>query len=160
MYRSCRLICLACGILLAAACATQAPTVPDGPERVLSSFVSALNRADIDAVTDLLAPDATAFLPLDSYPAELIGRDAIRAALSAFFEDLRLDAPGPEYMHIVPRNVHIQSSGHTVVITFDAGSGPVTSRRTLVAEETPGGWRITHFHGSNIRRTASGPEPG
>lgn len=156
MHPTTRLIHLAGIAVLLAACATQKPVVHDEPAQVLRSFVSALNRADIDAITRLFAPDATAFLPLDSFPSELVGREAIRSALLPIFQDLRKQASGPEYMHLVAKDVHIQSFGTVAVVTFDAGAGPVTSRRTLVIESTSDGWQITHFHGSNVRQKATG----
>ena len=137
--------------LLLFACASQRPAAQDGPAELLHAFVSALNRADIEAITQLFAPDATAFLPLDAAPTELVGRQAIRAALLPLFQDMRQHGSGPEYMHLVAKDVHIQSLGATAIVTFDAGSGPVTSRRTLVLEKTAAGWQIAHFHGSNIR---------
>jgi hypothetical protein len=60
-------------------------------------------------------------------------------------------------MHLVAKDVHIQSTGAAAIITFDAGAGPVTSRRSLVLAKTSAGWRITHFHGSNIRQRTSAP---
>lgn len=160
MLRTSRLIHLACVAILLGACATGGPSaLHDGPAHVLRAFVSALNRADIDAITQLFAPDATAFLPLDSFPSELVGREAIRSALLPLFRDLRQQASGPEYMHLVAKDVRIQSFGKVAIVTFDAGVGPVTSRRTLVLSNTPAGWQITHFHGSNIRQRASGSGP-
>ena len=120
--------------------------------RFLQLFVSALNHADINELTNLLGPDATAFLPLDSTPSELVGREAIKAAFVPLFQELRNQGSGPDYMHLVAHNVHVQSFGRIAIITFDAGSGPVTSRRTLVIERSSGGWHVTHFHGSNIRQ--------
>ena len=156
MRSTSRAVYLTCVAVLLAACATQRPAVNDGPSQVLRAFVSALNRADIDTITRLFAPDATAFLPLDSFPLELVGREAIRSALLPFFHDLRQQGSGPEYMHLVAKDVHIQSFGAVAVVTFDAGAGSVTSRRTLVIERNSAGWHITHFHGSNIRQRTAG----
>ena len=138
-------------------CATQKPALlDDGPSKVLQAFVSGLNHADIDAVIGLFSTDATAFLPLGSSPSELVGRAAIRSVLLPFFQELRQQASGPEYMHLVAKGVHIQALGSVAIVTFDAGAGPVTSRRTLVIEHTTDGWHITHFHGSNIRQRTTG----
>jgi len=138
--------------VLVAGGAIPRPAAREEPSDVLRAFVSALNHADIDAITSLFAADATAFLPLDSSPSELVGRDAIRAAMRPLFQDLREHGTGPEYMHLVPKSVHIRSSASVAVVTFDAGTEPVTSRRTLVLELTSDGWLISHFHGSNIRQ--------
>ena len=155
MMTSARFVRLAWLAVLIGACATQAPPAHVGPSRVVHTFVSALNHADIDTLSGLFAPDATAFLPLDSAPLRLVGRDAIRVAFDSFFQELRQQSSGPEYMHLVAKNVQIQSLGNVAVVTFEAGSGPVTSRRTLVIEYRSGAWLITHFHGSNIRQTTA-----
>ena len=108
-------------------------------------------------MANLLDPDATAFLPLDSVAAEVVGREAIRGTFATVFRDLRQNTAGPEYMHLVPKSVHIQQAGDGLaVVTFDAGAGPVASRRTLVVWRRQAGWRILHFHGSNVRRSAIG----
>jgi hypothetical protein len=86
-----------------------------------------------------------------------VGREAIRGTFATVFGDLRQNTAGPEYMHLVPKSVHIQQAGDGLaVVTFDAGAGPVVSRRTLVVWRTQAGWRILHFHGSNVRRNAIG----
>jgi ketosteroid isomerase-like protein len=151
-----RAIQVAVTAILFAGCATQKPAKPDGASQVLGAFVSALNHADIDAVTGLLAANATAFLPLESCPSELVGREAIRSALLPVFLELRQQSSGPEYMHLVPKDVHIQSVGSVAIVTFDSGSGPAISRRSLVIEKSSRGWLIMHFHGSNIRKQTAG----
>jgi ketosteroid isomerase-like protein len=148
---------LALVLLVLVACASSRPLVPGDPEEVLRAFVAALNHADVDAVTDLLDPDATAFLPLDSAAAELVGREAICDTFATLFRDLRQNAAGPEYMHLVPKSVHTRRAGDGLaIVTFDAGAGPVVSRRTLVIQRTQAGWRIMHFHGSNVRTSTIG----
>jgi len=157
MYLTFRLSPIASVLLVLGACASGRPLAPGNPEEVLRAFVAALNHADVDAVADLLDPDATAFLPLDSAAAELVGREAICGTLATFFRDLRQNAAGPEYMHLVPKSVHTQRSGDGLaVVTFDSGAGPVVSRRTLVIQRTRAGWRIMHFQGSNIRKNPIG----
>ncbi len=151
MMASARFIGVVCLLVLIGACVTQAPPAHDHPSRVVHAFVSALNHADIDTLGGLFADDATAFLPLDAAPSRLVGRDAIRATFESFFQELRQQSSGPEYMHLEAKNVHIQSFGNVAVVTFEAGAGPVASRRTLVIHYRSGTWLITHFHGSNIR---------
>jgi ketosteroid isomerase-like protein len=143
-------------LLLLGGCVSGRPVTPAGPDELLSSFVSALNHADTDALMRLFDPNATAFLPLDAAAAEVVGREAIGAAFAPFFYELRQQGVGPEYMHLVPKSVRTQRVGDALaIVTFDAGAGPVTSRRTLVIQKTPVGWRILHFHGSNIRKSAT-----
>ena len=127
-----------------------------GDERQLRALVdamlTALNRADIDALEQLFTTDATAFLPIGQVAGELVGRTAIRDALEPFLDEVRARGGGPEYMHLTAGRVRVQIVGEAAVVIFDAGSGPVTSRRTLVTEKVGGEWKIIHFHGSNIRR--------
>lgn len=157
MHLTSRLSPIALVLLVLGACASSQSLAPGNPEEVLCAFVAALNHADVDAIADLLEPDATAFLPLDSAAAELVGREAICGTFATFFRDLRQNAAGPEYMHLVPKSVHTQRAGDGLaVVTFDAGAGPVVSRRTLVIQRTQAGWRIMHFHGSNVRKSTIG----
>jgi ketosteroid isomerase-like protein len=123
----------------------------DTPEALVQAFVLGMNHADVTEVVRLFAPDATAFLPFDGTPVRLTGRDALAAALGPLFADLRRGAAGPEFMHLVARDVLVQPLGEVAVVTFDVGSGPVASRRTLVVRRTPSGWRIVHLHASNLR---------
>ena len=144
--------------VLLAACASSRAVAPASPEDVVRSFVSALNRADVNALVGLFDPEATAFLPLESTAAEVVGPDAIRSAFTPVLQELRQQREGPEFMHIVPHSVRTQRPNDALaIVTFDAGAGPVVSRRTLIIHRTPAGWRILHFHGSNIRKTTAGP---
>jgi len=143
----------------AAACIIQVAgcsSVDSGDDRQLRALVdamlTALNRADIDAFEQLFTTDATAFLPIGQVAGELVGRKAIRDVLEPFLDDVRARGNGPEYMHLTAGRIRVQIIGEAAVVTFDAGSGPVTSRRTLVTEKVGREWKIKHFHGSNIRR--------
>jgi uncharacterized protein (TIGR02246 family) len=147
-------------LLLALAISGAAGAPADGaetgatPEALAQAFVLGMNHADVAEVLRLFAPDATAFLPFDGTPVRLAGRDALAAALGPLFADLRRDAVGPEYMHLVARDVLVQPLGEVAVVTFDVGSGAVASRRTLVVRRAPSGWRIVHLHASNVRAPA------
>ena len=153
-----RLFRLGLATLCLCACASQAPVASQSPLGVAAAFVSSLNHADLEALTSLFTVDATAFLPLDAAPAQLRGRAEIREAFRAFFQELRQQSEGPEYMHLVANDLRVKNLGRVAVVTFEAGSGPVASRRTLVMEYRAGAWLITHFHGSNIRQRR--PEGG
>jgi ketosteroid isomerase-like protein len=149
---------LALALPILESCASSRTLVPATPEALLHSFVAALNHADVDGIAQLFAPNATAFLPLDSTAAEVVGADAIRNAFTPLLQALRQEREGPEYMQIVPQSVLTQRpSDALAIVTFDAGAGPVVSRRTLVIRRTPAGWRILHFHGSNVRKATTGP---
>ena len=92
-----RLFCIVVVAVGVTACSTQRPASEEKALGTLQSFMSALNHADIDALTSLLAPDATAFLPLDSTPSELVGREAIAAVFGTYFQELRQQGSGPLY---------------------------------------------------------------
>ena len=56
------------------------------------AFVAALDNADLDAVVETFAEDATIFLPFSSDPARVTGRERIRGAFDPFL--LRVRASG------------------------------------------------------------------
>lgn len=148
---------LSCCVISACslACATGRPAVGETPRAVVESFIAAMNRADLDGVMELFTADATAFLPLDGSPGRVQGAPEIAAALAPFFAEVRRNSDGPEYMHLTAKGVFVQQVDDVAVATFDAGSGPVTSRRTFVLRRTRAGWRVLHLHASNLRRSTS-----
>ena len=140
-------------VVLAAACVSSRP--PD-PAAVAGELVAAFNHLDTAAVSALLTEDATAFLPTPDHAAIVRGRPAIVAALAPLFDAERQRHPGPEYLHLVAKDISARTFGDAAVVTFDVGSGELHSRRTLVLVRKGGRWKIEHLHASNVR-TASGP---
>jgi ketosteroid isomerase-like protein len=143
-------------ILLLAAltfgCRTTLPS-QELPHAPVDAFLAALTNADSDAVGATFLDDATVFMPFDSMPERVQGRDAIRSAFERFFVSLRQSASAPPYMKLEPRELHMQTLGDTAIVTFHLGTagGPSFSRRTFVLQRVHGRWRIAHLHASNIR---------
>ena len=136
-------------LVLAAACASAPPSVPVEP--VVERFVAALNNLDLGELEQLLADDATAFLPSPQLRARIEGRAAIVAALTPIFEAERKRGNGPPYSHMKVQTLLVQREGTAAIATFDVGTPDVSSRRTLVLGLRDGAWKVLHFHASNVR---------
>jgi len=148
---------VALALLFVAACASV-PVRPD-PSTALTSFVSAMINADADALAAIFAEDATVFMPFDSAPRRIEGREEIRKAFAPLFEQVRKSASAPPYMKLEPRDVMTQRIGEDVaILTFHLGDAAATaptmfSRRTLVVRFENGRWVVEHLHASNLRLT-------
>ena len=119
-----------------------------GPEQTVTEFMAAFNRLDLEAVGNLLADDATAFLPMPDARAKITGKASIIAALGPLFERQRPHGP----LRLTAKELTIQPlSIDGAVATFDVGTADVSSRRTLVLVRRGGAWRIAHLHASNVR---------
>jgi len=133
-------------IALAFGCAHVASS---DPRDVVDAFLRAFNDLSVQETGDLLADDATAFLPFASSAARISGRDQILAALRPLFE---AEQRRGSVLHLVARDVQVQRlSDRAAVISFDVGNERVHSRRTLVLSFVSGRWRIVHLHASNLR---------
>lgn len=144
-------------VSLALACASARPP---HPAAVLPLFIEAMESANTDALVSLFADDATVFMPFDSIPQRLQGKEEIRRAFQPFFESLQRRATSPPpYMSLEPRDVVTTSLGDVAIITFHLGrmpeagaTAPVSfSRRTLVVRRACGRWLVSHLHASNVR---------
>ena len=141
-------------LLLAVGCASgHAPGDPLAP---VQAMTAAMANADIDAFMAEFHDDATVFMPFDSVPRRIEGREAIRATFERFFAEMRKSPQGPPYMKLEPLDVETQRHGDTAVVTFHLGKEPETepamfSRRTFVVTRKGGRWRIAHLHASNMR---------
>ena len=122
------------------------------------AFVAALNNADLDALVETFAEDATIFLPFSSDPARVTGKERIRGAFDPFLQRVRASGEGPPYLRISPADVHVQHFDGTAVVTFHLGQFPAPtdkepstfSRRTVVLRQIGGEWLIVHLHASNM----------
>jgi ketosteroid isomerase-like protein len=141
--------CCAAIVVMLAACATAPPAV--APDAVVERFVAALNDLDLAQLQQLLADDATAFLPSPQLRARIDGRAAIVAALRPIFEAERKRGNGPPYSHMKVQTLLVQREGTAAIATFDVGTPEVSSRRTLVLGQRGGAWKVLHFHASNVR---------
>ena len=135
-------------VFVLAACASSRPS---DPSAVAGELVAAFNHLDTAAVEALLTEEATAFLPTPDHATLVRGRAAIIAALAPMFAAERERHTGPEYLHLVAKDIAAHTFGDTAVVTFDAGSGELHSRRTLVLIWRGGRWKIDHLHASNQR---------
>lgn len=124
-------------------------------------FIGAFDSLRWDAFREMLAPDATVFLP-SGESTRLEGAAAF-ASFERLFDDVRKDrvqrgAPDPPYLGIAARlrDLRVQSQGGLAVVTFHLGSGPTPARRTLVFRyaAAPRRWQLLHLHGS-----AAAPAP-
>ena len=131
------------------------------------AFVAALNNADLDALVETFAEDATIFLPFSSDPARVTGKERIRGAFDPFLQRVRASGEGPPYLRISPADVHVQHFDGTAVVTFHLGQFPAPtekepstfSRRTVVLRQIGGEWLIVHLHASNMVTAPSGQPP-
>jgi uncharacterized protein (TIGR02246 family) len=144
------------GLVLVLLFGCASARVADDPMAPVSAATAAMMNADLDAFMAQLHDDATVFMPFDSLPRRLEGREAIRAAFAPFFEQLRKSSAGPPYMRLAPLDVETQRHGDTAIVTFHLGREPVSepsmfSRRTFVVTRVGGRWRIAHLHASNMR---------
>lgn len=123
------------------------------------AFVDALSNADMDALLAAFRDDATVFMPFESIPRRVQGKEEIRAAFAPMFERLRASGRPAPYMKIVPRDVETQVYGTTAIITFHLGALPAAgatepaafSRRTIVVTREGERWLIAHLHASSMR---------
>ena len=111
---------------------------------LLDRFIHAVNVADVDGFVACFATDATAFFPSSASAARRKGVDEIRSAVAPVF------AQGPRTPPAALADLTITRDGSLVVASFDAGSGTMHARRTLVLRNIEGEWRIVHLHASNV----------
>jgi uncharacterized protein (TIGR02246 family) len=144
--------------LLTLACASVgSPQLP--PSTAVDAFVSALVNADSDAIAAVFDENATVFMPFDSMPRRLEGREEIRRSFESFFVRVRASAPAPPYMKLNPLDLHTRRSGDTAIVTFHLGTVPPEgaketssfSRRTFVLQRKGGRWLVMHLHASQMR---------
>ena len=117
-------------------------------------------NADADALAELFEENATVFMPFDSVPRRIEGKEEIRKGFGALFEPMRKPGSAPPYMKLEPRDVKTQRIGNDVaIITFHLGSIPgaattsptMFSRRTMVVRLENSRWIVQHLHASNLQ---------
>jgi ketosteroid isomerase-like protein len=128
------------------------------PVSTAEAFVEALSRADLPALIDLFADDATLFSPSPRSPERIDGKDSIQRLFEPILSRLRQSGDGPVYMNLVPRDLKAQVMGDTAIVTFHLGQVPKEpagqpysfSRRTVVLQRTADRWLIVHLHASSV----------
>jgi uncharacterized protein (TIGR02246 family) len=117
---------------------------------LVEDFIAAVNAADTERFLAFFATDATAFFPSNASAARRRGVEQIRAAVAPVF------ALGPRAPAARLTDLVITAQADLAVASFDAGSGALHARRTLVLERIAGRWYIVHLHASNV---AESPGP-
>jgi len=168
-----KMLAMSVAIAVLAACVSSASADQDStanPDPALATaeaFVTALNNADLDALVETFAEDATVFLPFSSDPARVTGKERIRGAFDPFLQRARASGEGPPYMRNNPVDVHVQHFDGTAVVTFHLDQLPVPTatepspfrRRTVVLRQIGGKWLIVHIHASNMVVAPTGQPP-
>ena len=115
-------------------------------QALVSTFLHALSRLDLQRILDCFDPEATAFLPAEHQHKRLEGRSAIGHAFAAVIARVR--ETGATSLPLVAEDLQIQHWGDTAVATFHLRDEHLC-RRTLVMRRQSARWRIIHLHASN-----------
>ena len=118
----------------------------DTPTALLTAFLHAFSRLDLEGMLNYFTEDATAFLPAEHQRRRLEGKAAIRAAFATVLAKVR--TKGMTNLPLDPEDFIIDEWGDTAVATFHL-RGDHLSRRTVVLRCQAGEWRIIHLHASN-----------
>jgi len=125
-------------------------------QQAFNHFIAAFNNLDWDVFRKTLADDVSVFNPdIAEVPSvnRLDGRRRVEAGFKSVFAATREKASGPPYLHIVPKNVHIQMYGDSAIVTFEFERDDNSlGRRTVVFHRDSAGWKIVHIHASNAGR--------
>lgn len=151
-------VLLSCLVATGCRSAVRSAARPD-PAQAVAAFATAMINADAGELAALFDDDATLFMPFDSVPQRLEGKEQIRSTFARLFEPLRKSKSGPPYMQLVTRDLSTQQLGDTAIVTFHLGSVPdatatapsMFSRRTVVVQWKGDRWLIQHLHASNMR---------
>ena len=115
-------------------------------ETVLSSYETALNASDADAVMALYADDGV-FMPQHSAPN--VGKNAVRAAYTGVFKVIELDIKFTvdEILQVAPgwAIARTRSEGF-VTVKATGGNGPEANQELFVFKKQDGGdWKIARY---------------
>jgi uncharacterized protein (TIGR02246 family) len=128
-------------------CASIEGSDEQAVRRVVEDFIAAVNAADAERFTAFFATDATAFFPSNASAARRTGREQLRQAVQPVF------AQGPRNPPARCADLVVTVDDSFAVASFDAGSGALHARRTLVFQRRAGRWQIVHLHASNVSET-------
>jgi len=125
-------------------------------EQAFNHFIAAFNNLDWDLFRKTLADDVSVFNPdIPETPSvnRLDGRELVEAGFKSVFAATREKTSGPPYLHIMPKNVHIQKYNDSAIVTFEfEREGNSLGRRTIIFHRESVGWKIVHIHASNVAR--------
>jgi len=131
-------------LLLTSSCATTRQDSEVEVRAVVERFLQAVNASNTDDFVACFASDATAFFPSSASASRRTGSEEIRKAVQPVF------AQGPRNPPAQLSDLVMTAQGSTAVASFDAVSGTLHSRRTLVLQKISGAWKIIHLHASNV----------
>ena len=139
---------LVLAVLLALFTSSAAAQPRDEALRVVERWATAFDNSDVEAITNLYAPEAT-FLGTSS-TGVLANRDAIRGYFerallvdrprTATLDDVAVTVLGPSAVIVTGTDV--------VTRVRDGATIRAAGRVTFVVVERAGEWRIAHFHRS------------
>jgi ketosteroid isomerase-like protein len=115
-------------------------------QSVLTTFLDAFSRVDLDGLLDCFDLEATAFLPAEHGRMRLEGKGPIGAAFAAVIARVR--ATGQTSLPLDVEDLLVQEWDDTAVATFHLRAGHL-GRRTVVLRRQVARWRIVHLHASN-----------
>ena len=134
-----------------ASLSAQASADSAGVSRAMMSFLDALNTLDLAGMTSFFADDVTAFVP-SAQAGEVSGKAAVTEIFRVFVETSRKVA---NRKPAAPMGLSVQASGDLGFASFSVSTATgVVRRRTFIWKRTGSGWRIAHFHASDVSRPA------
>jgi ketosteroid isomerase-like protein len=146
-----RIVLALCSTVLLA---SQAPPATAEIEDTLKEFIAALNDVDWPAFRKCWTDNPVVF---HSTMAHRIDDPKVfDESWQVTFENIKKQAVArgatqPPYINLQPRDLRIDVVSQEVAIaTFHLESGGTVGRRTAVFLKTSAGWKIAHFHASNI----------
>ena len=121
------------------------------PERLLETFLGALDAADADGLERFFCPDATMYFPFVGTLDLIEGREAVVARFRRMLADLGARGAQRPLIGFTVRSCATRDLGAEcclllVRLEFQGQVG----RRSVVCRREEDGWRILHLHASNF----------
>jgi len=126
---------------------------PAPVEKALSDFLTAFDNLDWPAFRACFSSTATIFHPAAPNIKRIDSPDQFERAWLGVFERIKKASgrTSPPYMHLSPLDLRVEKLSEDVtLVTFHLVDGSTVSRRTLIFQRHPDGWKIIHIHASNI----------
>ena len=125
----------------------QAPSDSAVVSRAMMSFLDALNALDLAGMAFHFADDVTAFVP-SAQAGQVTGKPAVTEIFRVFVEASRMVA---DRKPAAPNGLTVVASGELGYASFSVSTATgVVRRRTFIWKRTGSGWRIAHFHASDV----------
>jgi ketosteroid isomerase-like protein len=122
-------------------------------EKALSEFLTAFDNLDWQAFRTCFSSTATVFHPAAPNIRRIDSPDQFERAWLGVFERIKKASgrTSPPYMSLSPVDLRVEKlSDDVTLVTFHLIDGSTVSRRTLIFQRHPDGWKIIHLHASNI----------